>query len=71
MDTASSMDANDRLPPKKDEFASRKTRELSTGSCSSSSVTSAKLASGLRMTASTCCTTRGTIGSFTLPAITS
>ena len=66
--TAASIDAIERWPPKNDEFARRSTLALSTGSCASASPILRESTSGSRSAAIRRWTTRGIVGSSTLPA---
>ena len=66
--TAASIDAIERWPPKNDEFARRSTLALSTGSCESASPILRASTSGSRSAAISRWTTRGIVGSSTLPA---
>jgi hypothetical protein len=66
--TAASIDAIERWPPKKAELARRSTLALSTGSCASASLTLRVSTSGSWSTAIRRWTTRGIVGSSTLPA---
>ena len=69
--TAASIEAIERWPPKNDEFARRSTLAERIGSCASNSPSLRASTSGSRTAAITCWTTRGIVGSSTLPAATS